>query len=504
MILQGRRGKLRVRKLVGQFLSADWLTQNNIIVYNNSISNLWRGLMERLYYVKGNGGFVECPRPVQGIFASLRSFRHQVLRYMPKHATPMTADEFVATYVGSKRKRYEKARDTLLSRPLRSSDGHVSTFIKAELYNCTNKPNPAPRLIQPRTPEYLLETGRYLKVLEKRIYKAIDRVFGYHAVLKCDNPLKRARTIQEHWACFHEPCFVGMDASRFDQHVSADALKWEHGFYLQPFDNDRYLQKLLAWQIQNVGYARADEGFIRYAVEGCRMSGDMNTALGNVILMCGITKHYLDTMGVPYRFIDDGDDCGVIMERRNLHLLDDLPRHHLQYGFEMEVEQAVFRIEEIEFCQCKPIQIGPEEYVMIRNIHKALHHDRIHIDKDWARVGDLQQAISVCGLSLNKGIPIVDALYTSMATCAREKAVNRLIHERHGDFYHCGGSQTLDKFVVDTDAARVSVYYAFGITPDMQICMEDDIRAADYMHTTFEQNYRTSTSQRRANNLQNG
>lgn len=475
--------KHKVRKIVGYVLEGGpCMAQHvHVLVYNNSLSNVWRGLMERLYYVKdGAGGFEACPKPEPGIFSTLTSFTKGVCRYLPRHATPMTVEQFIGCYSGSKKKRYQRAADTLRTRPLRRNDANLGTFIKGEFYNATNKSDPCTRLIQPRSVFYLLETGRYLKPIEKLIYRAIDLLFGYHAVLKCDNPLKRAETVRGYWNEFMDPVYVGYDAKRFDQHVSTEALEFEHSIYKAPYKSDSYFSTIINWQLNNRGYARTPDGLVVYEQQGCRMSGDMNTALGNVILMCAVTKHFMDDLGIKYRFIDDGDDCGVFVEREHLALLDELPAHHLRYGFEMEVEPPAYRMEEIEFCQSRPIHIGEDKWVMVRNIHKAMLQDMLHIDKDWARLDELRHSIGLCGLSLNEGLPIMDAFYRSMLTeDVRSNVVERLMLERHGDFYHCVGSHTLStSFVVNTDAARVSIYYAFGILPDLQVHLEDTFRAA--------------------------
>jgi hypothetical protein len=115
----------------------------------------------------------------------------------------------------------------------------------------------------------------------------------------------------------------------------------------------------------------------------------MNTALGNVFLMCSITHHYLEGLGIKYRFINDGDDCGVFLEASNLHLLDDLPAHHLAYGFEMDVEDPVYELEHVEFCQSRPINLGDGNWMMVRNIHKAIQNDWLNVNSvDYASLND--------------------------------------------------------------------------------------------------------------------
>lgn len=71
------------------------------------------------------------------------------------------------------------------------------------------------------------------------------------------------RLIARKWLGFARPVAVGIDASRFDQHVSAQALEWEHSIYNSIFQSDE-LAMLLKWQINNVGFARCKNGCIKY------------------------------------------------------------------------------------------------------------------------------------------------------------------------------------------------------------------------------------------------
>jgi len=325
-------GLIKIRKAFG-YVSGN--IGHNIFFYNNTLSVVLRALTERLYYVKGQDGFIPCPKPTLS-FSTLSYFIRQAKRNLPALPPVWTASEFVQSYTGSKYKRYDAAKKNLDIRGPKRSFGYWKTFIKAEFYDGTKKSNPCPRLIQPRSPEYNILVGRYLRPLEKLLYKSIDRCFGHHVVLKCDNPWQRAETIKKYWDEFDAPVFVGLDASRFDQHVSAEALAFEHSMYNSVFKSAE-LAEYLTWQIDNIGFANVCDGSVRYTSDGVRGSGDMNTAMGNVFLMCSITHNYLRQLPCKWRFINDGDDCGIFLEQRDLHLLDSLPEHHLQFGFEMEV-----------------------------------------------------------------------------------------------------------------------------------------------------------------------
>lgn len=438
--------------------------------------------MERLYYVKqktdGKDVFVPCPLPTRS-FSDLDYFKSALKRHLPALPPVWTNDEFVESYAGQKRARYSAAVATLTRTGVRRSYGYLKTFIKGEFYDGTNKLNPCPRLIQPRSAEYNVLIGRYLRPMEKLLYKSIDRIFKHHVVLKCDAPWDRARVIKSYWEEFQDPCFVGLDASRFDQHTSAAALEWEHSVYTS-IHRDQTFAAYLSWQVQNIGYATVDGGCIQYNSVGGRMSGDMNTALGNVLIMCAVTHRYLTSMGVKFRFINDGDDCGVFVERRDLHHLDGLPAHHLEFGYEMTVESPAYQMEHIEFCQSRPINCGCGNWMMVRNVHKALKQDALLIERiDWADVGDVLGATGICGLSLYEGIPVLAEFYRMLTRCS----ISEVKTKRVLDMYKTGPQTWRSQagrnrlFNVDLDVARASIYWAFGILPDAQEALEVEFRA---------------------------
>lgn len=482
-------GVMKSRKAYG-YVSG--VVGHNVFFYNNTLSVGLRALTERLYYVKGQDGFVPCPRPTAN-YSTLNYFIIQVRRRLPTIPPVWSSEEFVRSYTGSKRKVYERALTSLTTRGVRRNLGYWKTFIKAEFYDGTLKNDPCPRLIQPRSPEYNILIGRYLKPAEKLIYKAIDRVFGHHVVLKCDNPWQRAATIKQYWSEIDNPCFVGLDASRFDQHVSPEALEFEHRLYNSIF-KDKELARYLSWQVDNIGFANFRDGCVKYAVKGVRGSGDMNTALGNVFLMCSITHHYLELLDVPYRFINDGDDCGVFISKENVHLLQELPDHHLAYGFEMQVEDTVFELEQVEFCQSRPVHLGSNNWMMVRNIWKAMRNDWLNINSSsYASLNDRLAATGRCGLALYADVPVLGAMYSRMTQIQHNtEVVNRLLNEHFsgiGRTWRMFASQHRRYPVLEPEA-RVSLYKAFGILPDHQVELERQFRALilprNDKHTVFE------------------
>lgn len=112
------------------------------------------------------------PHPVRGIFAAnsvMGLYAREVLRRMPSFSAPIERDEFVMLYDGSKRKRYEAAARGLVDRELEAKDWWINVFIKDETICSWTKVDPAPRIISPRSPEYCLELGRFIKPDRKSV-----------------------------------------------------------------------------------------------------------------------------------------------------------------------------------------------------------------------------------------------------------------------------------------------------------------------------------------------
>jgi hypothetical protein len=314
-----------------------------------------------------------------------------------------------------------------------------------------------------------------VKQLEKRLYRGIAKVFGETTVLKGYNAAESGRLMREKWERYQRPVAVGLDASRFDQHVSADALAWEHEVYLSCFypSARAKLRKLLEWQVHNRGTARATDGHIRYRVHGCRMSGDMNTALGNCLLMSAMVWAYLRECGINASLANNGDDCVVIMEQKDLRRFNaGLDQWFREMGFTMKVEEPSYVFERIEFCQTHPLWT-PEGWVMCRNSLAAMA-------KDCHSVLPLAQgnmalgwctAIGECGLALTGGVPIFQSFYLRLLRAGRGHRMGSHPALESG-FARLSAGMARKVRGVD-DLTRISFWEAFGILPSDQQRLEE-------------------------------
>lgn len=451
----------------------------DIVPFNHRLSTLERAVKERVFCVKDKTnptGYGPPPKPAPGFFgAKMENFRTRLEKFLPKTA-PWNHQEFVDSYRGRKKEIYQNALTELSEGYCNvKEDATVHVFIKNEKTDRTTKEDPVPRVISPRNPKYNLRVGRYLKKIEHRVFRSIGKLFGHETVIKGYDIHDSARLLHEKWEKLNDPVAIGLDASRFDQHVSQDALRFEHSVYGDCFRHkkDRFkLAKLLEHQLANrcVGYT--PDGILKYTTDGTRMSGDMNTSLGNCILMCGMIWTYLQDKAIVGHLANNGDDCVVFIERKDLKSFSQgLGDWFLKMGFNMVVEEPVFEFGQIEFCQTKPIFDG-SSWFMCRNPVTAIAKDSVMLNayqseglfRGWL------DAVGTGGLSMTGGVPVFQSFYQLYIRSGKRRVVreellswNMQQHLRHG--------RRRDAMPI-TDEARLSFWISFDITPDEQILLE--------------------------------
>lgn len=460
---------------IRNFMRLDFLSTGiSIIPFNHSISTLKRAVAERVFFVKENGVFVRPPIPVN--FSRKLSNVFESLKPLLPRTVPWSYQDFLGSTPSRKRKVYESAVDDLLiTGPVCGKDAEVSVFIKYEKTDCTNKLDPIPRVISPRSPRFNVCLGRYLKKIEPKIFKSIRDVFGEVTVIKGYNPYKSASILRSKWDLYSDPVAIGLDASRFDQHVSVDALKFEHSVYLQCFPLKRHrkkLKKLLAMQLKNrcVGYC--PDGKLKYTIEGTRMSGDMNTSLGNCVLMCCMIKAYLEQVGVKASLANNGDDCVVFMERTDMGAFTDgLFDWFYGMGFNMKIEEPVDIFEKVNFCQTNPVFDG-KRWIMTRNPLAILTKDSVFLQpyQSARQVTNWMGAVGLGGLRTCGALPVVQEYYNMLARYGTKSDTKS---EEFMSWYMRSAISKMDRDYGPVSAvARASYYQAFDITPDEQMSLE--------------------------------
>jgi hypothetical protein len=358
----------------------------------------------------------------------------------------------------------------------------------------------APRVINPRSAVYNVALGKWLKPNEHHYFDAIAKVFGQRVtIFKGMDSEAQAEAIQELWDSVEDCVGIGADAKKFDMHVSEHALMFEHLFYLRPLcqgtweairiyltvkaenkgamedyqDPAHQLAWLLVQQLNNLGFGYFKDGKIKFRMRGTRASGDLNTSLGNCILMCAMTYSWSKTCGVPVKLANNGDDCMDFVRR-----VDDerwrngLDQFFAAKGFRMELEPTVDELGQVEFCQSKPC-FTAEGIKMVRNpltlVTKGsmclLPVENRRLLRKW------MMAVGVAEGSLGRGVPVVQAFAKAMRSngerCSR-KWIDRAYYQSTR-VYH---ADLVVNDVEITPEARLSFYTSWGVTPDEQLALE--------------------------------
>lgn len=434
-----------------------------------------------------DGIWIPVVRPdIRTFDGDLREFA----RLLDSHArptTPVTYTTMCEMYRGRKRMIYELARDELCRSDVRPTDAFLKTFVKAEKICFATKADPAPRLIQPRSVRYNLAVGVFIKPLEHVIYENLDKVFGSRTVMKGLNAVEQGSAIREAWNAVVDPVAVDLDASRWDRHVSDVALHWEHDRYLAYFHGSNHdrLKMLLAWQYTNHCRAFLPDGFVKWSMRGGRASGDMNTAVGNVVLMCSLVYSWCASAGISgYRLINNGDDSVLIMPRSQLPRLATLGAWFQAKGFKMKVGEIVDQCEQIKFCQTQPVFDGTQ-WVMCRDPRVVLQKDAHSIaplDAETTLRGWIG-AVGQCGLSLAGNLPIFNEYYSWMTRHGTANhGITRDITMETGMSFLAKGLEA--KYSEPCVEARVSFWRAFGIDGTDQRLIENHYRGLTLNATT--------------------
>lgn len=386
-------------------------------------------------------------------------------------------------YTGAKRTRYQQAVDDLRAHPLVPRDASIKAFVKAEKTDFSKKENPDPRMIQARSMRYNCLISQFLNPIERWLYTNWKSPYTNLPMIgKCLNLSERADMLQNKMSCFRRPVVVSLDASRFDQHVSREQLQLEHRFYLR-MNPSRMFAWLLRMQLDN---KCATTQRIKYKTRGKRMSGDKNTAVGNCVDTIIMVATVMRWLGIhAWDVLDDGDDCLLIMEHGQLpRFKENCQAMFLQFGHEMKVENIAYDMAEVEWCQCKPVELSPGQWKFVRKPLKVLSTTLTGVSH-WQEKKTLVNYIhtlGVCEMIMSQGVPVLQAFAESII---RNSAGGQLVKiEEYDPLFYRFQSELRDynlKFLARvpsvpiSTAARMSFAKAFGIEPALQRIYEQQL-----------------------------
>jgi len=447
-----------------------------VTYYHNCKNNLLSALRNRV--------LADVPKASKGGIKSLQRQARKMTRKL--HAVaPWTRDDVLGHYKGAKRKRYADAADRFEEEGVTHRDSVVDLFVKSEATPIV-KTFKAPRAIQPRSYVYGYSIARFIKPIEEVIY--LLRGFGQKGVnnsrviAKGLSQTQRAKLLLKKSANFSDPVWMTLDASRFDLHVSKEQLKIEHSVYLSMLNNPEFA-KLLKMQLVNQGRVRSLG--LKYTCDGGRMSGDMNTAVGNCVLMVLMVEEMMTRLRCPkYDILDDGDDIIVIVEKGwELVLKEKAFEIFLDFGHEVKIENIAYTFEDLEWCQCHPVEFEYGRWKLVRNpvkiLTKGIAGTKYFTNPDEKTRRKLINSVGHCELVLNLGVPVLQSFGEALI---RLSGTTELLKFDSVDEYYHRINKELKAMNVPlekvkgreiTFEARCSFERAFGITVSDQVELEE-------------------------------
>lgn len=315
-------------------------------------------------------------------------------------------------YGGAKRQRYELAVARYLAGGVTKRHAYCTMFVKAERFDGNAKRNPDPRAIQFRSSVYCVGLAQHLQPIEHHLYHTSYFSAGVprsRNIAKGLNSVDRAELLHAKMLNFVDPVVLSLDASRFDKHVSIKHLVVEHSVYLKCNPSHEF-RRLLNMQLRSKVFSSSG---IKYVAAGRRMSGDMNTACGNCVIMLIMVKAYTDyVVLLKWDTLDDGDDCLLLLERSDLVAVQStICQFFLEMGMVLKVESVADSIHKVVFCQSSVVEYSEARFKFVRDwravISKSLSGIRHWQDPNY-RIKVLQ-AIGMCELVLNLGVPILQS-----------------------------------------------------------------------------------------------
>jgi hypothetical protein len=185
---------------------------------------------------------------------------------------------------------------------------------------------------------------------------------------------------------------------------------------------------------------------------------------------------YIDSTGVNASFVNNGDDGVLFCEFEDVHkLILGLQPWFSQIGFVMEVEPTVDVFERVEFCQMRPVFDGVY-WRMVRDPRVAMTKDVTFLHPRECNDVHLSQ-VGTCGMALASGMPIIQEHYWRMCKGVFTTVTSEVLL---GTGFYSLSNGLESRYTEVTPEARLSFYLAFGILPDLQEAIEDQIRVTDW------------------------
>lgn len=359
------------------------------------------------------------------ISPSIRTAARRIAALIGPVNAPLDFDQWVSRFTPQRQAQIRAAR----LQPLNAS---VEYFQKIEQLDEAKEP----RAIQARVDEFKATLGPWIAALEHQAREQLP------FFVKGLAPSEQAKRIAELGNLSENA--LEIDFSRFDRSLSAPLLlETEHLIYEQclPASVAAMMRKQLSNHVRTRNNAS-------YMVEGTRMSGDVNTSIGN----CLVNACLMLATGIPIsHFIVEGDDM--------LAALDNKTRDNMDIGIlasaGLTPKIKILPFGEAEFCSRKVIRttLGPKR---CRDPRREIRRTgfSIHSETESEKL--------TRGVLEWEGIPMFGPLYQTLSGLP----ITRVSNQAREDFERCWDVSRDEQIKFETDAEFRERFAAQLAAPD--------------------------------------
>lgn len=353
--------------------------------------------------------------------------------------------DFLNTYTGALRTRYEKGVQRTFDKGIKSN---IEIFIKDEFY-WENKP---PRTIFARDYGFNAIYGTITKPLEHLFMKHPEFAKG-------KNFEDRGKQFYDKW--LRNKFMIENDFSKFESSQRSSLLRtielrtYKNMFHIDehPFIDNIFNLKLK----KNIS---SREG-IKTFVEGCRGSGDMDTSLGNGLLNYVACKYFLikNNLGnlETENLIIDGDDSIIFTNR-----IDNFVETFSEFGFDCKIITRT-DYHDLDFCSGKFIKINTNQFYYIQNIDKLLNTLQFYRPKNNMNCEQYYYTLGIMFKNLYPNFPVFDQI-SNFLTSKRSTFVKSMLKTKKYEF-----ANSRAKLLINRNLIASEIRTSFNINTALKL-----------------------------------
>nr|UDL14007.1 MAG: RNA dependent RNA polymerase [Xiangshan tombus-like virus] len=351
------------------------------------------------------------PKRIAGCYKHIKKF--------VRHPNKLTKQQYVDRISDStKRALYQRALADIEQG--RGYSTRVQPFTKIEKLPATKYK--APRMIQARHLSFNIEYGVYIKPLEDAL--SANKHFGKGNYLDIG---RKVHKLQQKYRFYTEA-----DHSNFDAHITVEQLRLTHTFYQSCYRHNPKLRNLSSKTLSNSCSTR--DG-VRYKARGSRMSGDVDTSLGNSLINYAIIKDVLHKLNISGEAIVNGDDS-IIFTNTPIPQ-EKAAKLFLKYNQETKIMQSQSNIRKVEFCRTKLIMNNHGQPTMM--IDPIRLNDIFGMTyKSTSDYSEHCRQVIACNIACNSSNPlysywkeIYEKVYGKLTTAALMSAMIKTLEKKH-------------------------------------------------------------------------